>query len=112
MKHAWVSAHPVIPAYTAVMAASGVLTATTVGLRALAASKRSMRARLVTGVLALAGATSGAALDGAVGSALGLAAGLALGSIQWWIQLLLAVEDVEHARAMTGAPAEDAAPAP
>lgn len=98
LRRSWAAAHPVILPYTAVMAASGALTGATVGLRALAASKRSMRARLITGVLALAGATAGAALDGAVGAASGLAVGLGVGGIQWWIQLRLAVHETESSR--------------
>ena len=69
LKRSWQPAHDVIPAYTVVMAASGMLTAATVGLRAMAAAKRSLRSRLVTGVLAVAGGTVGAATSGAVGAA-------------------------------------------
>ena len=111
LRRSWDPAHSVILPYTAVMAASGVLTGATVGLRALAAARRSVRARVVTGVLALAGATAGAALDGAVGAATGLAAGLAVGGVQWWVQLRLAVEDAERAMAADAA-REDVASAP
>jgi len=94
----------IIPAYTAVMAAQGMLTAATVGLRAMAAAKRSLRSRLVTGVLAVAGGTIGAATSGAVGAATGLALGLWIGGIQWWHQLGLAVTEEEERRAAGGAP--------
>ena len=97
-KRSWVPAHPVILPYTAVMAASGMLTAATVGLRAMAAAKRSMRSRLVTGVLAVTGGTVGAATYGAVGAAIGLAAGLWIGGIQWWQQLHAAVAEEEEGR--------------
>jgi O-antigen/teichoic acid export membrane protein len=109
LKRSWRPAHDVIPAYTAVMAASGMLTAATVGLRAMAAAKRSLRSRLVTGVLAVAGGTAGAATSGAVGAATGLALGLWIGGIQWWHQLGAAVTEEEERRAAAGAPAPPAA---
>lgn len=109
LKQSWQPAHDVIPAYTAVMAASGMLTAATVGLRAMAAAKRSLRSRLVTGVLAVAGGTIGAATAGAVGAATGLALGLWIGGIQWWHQLGLAVTEEEERRAATEAPVSPAA---
>lgn len=105
LKRSWGPAHEVIPAYTAVMAASGMLTAATVGLRAMAAAKRSLRSRLVTGVLALAGGTVGAATSGAVGAATGLALGLWIGGVQWWQQLAAAIEEEEDRRAAAAAPA-------
>ena len=100
LKRSWQPAHPVILPYTAVMAASGMLTAATVGLRAMAAAKRSLRSRLVTGVLAVTGGTVGAATYGAVGAALGLAAGLWIGGIQWWQQLHAAVAEEEERRSI------------
>ena len=103
LKRSWVPAHPVILPYTAVMAASGMLTAATVGLRAMAAAKRSMRSRLVTGVLAITGGTVGAATFGAVGAAVGLAAGLWIGGIQWWQQLRAAVVEEEERRTIAAA---------
>jgi hypothetical protein len=109
LKRSWHPAHDVIPAYTAVMAASGMLTAATVGLRAMAAAKRSLRSRLVTGVLAVAGGTAGAATSGAVGAATGLALGLWIGGIQWWHQLAAAVTEEEERRAAADAPAPPAA---
>jgi O-antigen/teichoic acid export membrane protein len=110
LKQSWLPAHSVILPYTAVMAASGMLTAATVGLRAMAASKRSMQARLVTGVLSVAGGCVGAATYGAVGAALGLAAGLWIGGIQWWIQLVGAVREEEDRRIVAAAASLDPAP--
>ncbi|HEY3764108.1 MAG TPA: hypothetical protein VGL44_03035, partial [Gaiellales bacterium] len=109
LKRSWHPAHRVILPYTAVMAASGMLTAATVGLRAMAAAKRSMRSRLITGVISVAGGTIGAATFGAVGAALGLAAGLWIGGIQWWQQLHAAVvEEEERRRVEAAAAATDA----
>jgi hypothetical protein len=86
-----------------------MLTAATVGLRAMAAAKRSLRSRLVTGVLAVAGGTAGAATSGAIGAATGLALGLWIGGIQWWHQLGAAVAEEEDRRASADAPATPAA---
>jgi hypothetical protein len=80
-----------------------MLTAATAGLRAMAAAKRSMYARLVTGLLAVSLATMGAIADGAVGATCGLAAGLWLGGIQWWRQLRAAVAEEEQRRAQAPA---------
>jgi hypothetical protein len=99
MKRSWAPAHAVILPYTAVMAASGMLTGATVGLRALAAAKRSMRARLITGAAAIPATTVGAILNGAAGAALGLAIALWLGSILWWRGLRLEVEHFERVKA-------------
>jgi hypothetical protein len=103
LKKSWEPAHSVVLAYTAVMAASGMLTAATVGLRAMAAAKRSLRARIVTGILAVSGGTFGAATAGAEGAAIGLAAGLWLGGIQWWIQLFQAVAERERESSLAAA---------
>ena len=88
LRHSWEPAHRVILAYAAVMAAAGMLTGATVGLRALAAAKRSLRARLITGVMALPATTAGAYLGGAEGAAIGLALALWVGGILWWRGLL------------------------
>jgi hypothetical protein len=84
LRRSWDDAHGVILPFAAVMAASGVLTGATVGLRALAAARRSLQARLITGALSLAGTALGAYTADATGAALGLALGLWLGSILWW----------------------------
>jgi O-antigen/teichoic acid export membrane protein len=110
LKRSWRPAHRVILPYTAVMAASGMLTAATVGLRAMAAAKRSMRSRLITGVLSVTMGTIGAATNGAVGAALGLAAGLWIGGIQWWKQLADAVAEEEERRRVAAAATLDTAP--
>jgi O-antigen/teichoic acid export membrane protein len=88
LRHSWRPAHHVILAYAVVSAAAGMLTGATVGLRALAAAKRSLRARLITGIVALPATTVGAYLGGANGAAIGLGIALWLGGILWWRSLI------------------------
>jgi hypothetical protein len=111
LRKSWAPAHEVILPFTAVMAASGMLTGATVGLRALAAAKRSMRARLITGALAIPAATVGAIVDGAFGAALGLAVALWLGSVLWWWGLRAEVEHFEQTKARSAPATEGAVPA-
>jgi putative Mn2+ efflux pump MntP len=99
LRRSWNSAHAVILPYGAVMAAAGSLTGATVGLRALAAARRSLQARIVTGVLSLITTAIGAYLGHAAGSALGLAVGLWIGSILWWTSLRDEVRATEARRA-------------
>jgi len=98
LKRSWTSAHSVILPFALVMAASGSLTGATVGLRALAAARRSLNARLVTGALSLATTAVGAYTGQAAGAALGLALGLWLGSVLWWVNLRAQVEETERSR--------------
>jgi hypothetical protein len=65
------------------------------GLRALAAARRGLRARLLAAPLMLAGAIGGAALAGAVGAAWGMAAGYWAAAVVWWWQFRLAVREAE-----------------
>lgn len=99
LKRSWDPAHSVVLPYAAVMAAAGTLTGATVGLRALAAAKRSLNARLVTGALSLACTAVGAYADDAAGAAAGLALGLWIGSILWWVSLRAQVAETERTRA-------------
>jgi hypothetical protein len=107
LKRTWPAGHAVILPLALAWAASGVLTGATVGLRALAAAKRSLRARLITGALSLAGTAAGAYLADARGAALGLALGLWAGSILWWRGLEAEVTEAERRLA---APAQSGRP--
>jgi hypothetical protein len=63
------------------------------GLRALAAARRGLRARLIASPLMLAGALVGAVIDGAVGAAWGMAGGNWAGAAVWWWEFRLAVRE-------------------
>lgn len=78
------------------------------GLRALGASRRSMRAQLCNAAAYLGGGLAGAAAGGAVGSAWGVVLGLAAGAAVCWWQLRAALAD--HAAVTT--PVAPTAPHP
>jgi O-antigen/teichoic acid export membrane protein len=80
----WEPAQAVLLPLTLALAASGTLTGPTVGLRALADARRSLRARLITGVTSFGGGLVGTVIGGAPGAATGLAAGLWTGAVVWW----------------------------
>jgi O-antigen/teichoic acid export membrane protein len=81
----WRTAHPLTPIVTIGWIGSALAVGAVGGLRALAAAKRSLTARLVGCTAALAGAIAGAGFAGASGAAAGLAvAGCLEAVISWW----------------------------
>jgi O-antigen/teichoic acid export membrane protein len=91
----WESARRVVIPLSCAWAAVGVITGATVGLRALAAARRSLRLRLPTAVVTLCGGAGGAALAGAPGAAAGFALGMALTCPFWWLEFRAALR--QHA---------------
>jgi hypothetical protein len=75
------------------MAAAGAITGASIGLRALVAARRSLRARLLVSLLQLVGATGGAAAGGARGAAWGLAIAGFLGAAVFWRQFNKAFDE-------------------
>jgi O-antigen/teichoic acid export membrane protein len=82
----WSTVHGLLLPMTVSTACSGVTAGASVGLRALAAARRSLRARLAASSVRLAGALTGAAAAGAVGAAWGLVCGSVIASSIWWWQ--------------------------
>jgi hypothetical protein len=65
-----------------------------VGLRALAAPKRSLLARLVSAITLVVGTIVGASLGGSTRSAAyGVAIGMWVGVVFWWWEFHLAIRD-------------------
>ncbi|MQA59926.1 MAG: hypothetical protein GEU86_00190 [Actinophytocola sp.] len=97
----WPSASALIlPATLAVMGAS-LSTGAAAGLRALGASRRSMRSQLLSAVAYATAGLAGAGVAGALGSAWGVAGATAFGAAVWWGQLWSAMREhlettIEH----------------
>lgn len=93
----WLSASALIlPATLSVMNAS-VQNGAVAGLRALGASRRSMRAQLLTAGAFVVGGLAGAAAAGALGSAWGVALAMLFGAVVWWGQLRAGLRDLSSA---------------
>ena len=80
----WPFAQKVVLPLSVAMAAWGVVLGAVIGLRALAAARSSLRARLLLAPVVLACVVSGAALWGARGAAWGFAVSHTIGSFVWW----------------------------
>jgi hypothetical protein len=89
----WPAARSVFVPLTLVQAAAGAITGAAIGLRALVAAGRSLRARLLVSLLQLAGAIGGAAAGGARGAAWGLAIAGFLGAAVFWRQFNRAFDE-------------------
>jgi len=89
----WEYAHPLFLALAFGMAALGLSVGPEVGLRSLAAAKRSLRARLLTSPLVVAGGLGGVAVGGALTAAWGMALGYGIGAVIWWRQFDAAVSE-------------------
>ncbi|MEA2828075.1 MAG: hypothetical protein QOG43_2514 [Actinomycetota bacterium] len=101
----WEGARPAILPMALWMAATGASISGRVGLRALAAASRSLRARLYTAPLIVVGAAAGAAIGGTRAAALGMALGMVPDVVSTWWQLHLAVK--EHLASTPGPVADD-----
>jgi hypothetical protein len=89
----WTPARSVLLPMTLALAGTGATTGALVGLRALAAANRSLRARLISSSVVLAGAITGAAAGGAMLAAWGLAMAMWVGAAGWWWQFLRALRE-------------------
>jgi len=74
---------------------SAAATGASIGLRALAAAKRSFAARLAVAPVMIGAALTGSAVAGASGAAWGMAAANSIAVVVWWRQL--AAARLEHA---------------
>jgi len=91
----WPAAHDLILLIGAMTAMTGVIAAADSGLRALAAARRGLRARVTLLPLVAIGGLGGAALGGAAGAAAGLLVANAIGGAIFWVQFSKAFhEDV------------------
>jgi O-antigen/teichoic acid export membrane protein len=93
----WSLAQGVTVPIAVAMAAGGISAAMLVGLRALAAARRSFQARVLVSVLQILGTLAGAAAGGAVPAAWGLAAGVVAGLPVWVWHFRRALSERERA---------------
>ena len=87
----WAPAHSVVFLLAIGLAGGAANMGASVGLRAMAAAKRSMNINLGVTGLAVLSESTGAALNGAQGAAAAFAAGAAIGTTVWWRQYLAAL---------------------
>lgn len=90
----WLGAHAVVLPLTLAWTGLSANTGAALGLRALAAAKRSLRVKITITPLTLIAVGAGATLNGAVGAAYGLAITATSGACLWWFQFRRAL--VEH----------------
>jgi O-antigen/teichoic acid export membrane protein len=76
---------------------SALVAGAAAGLRALAAARQSLAARLIGSLLAVGGGLVGAVTGGARGAAWGLALAGWIEAVVWWLQYARAVRDRERA---------------
>ena len=100
----WSSARPVVLPLGLGIAAIGVLTGAGVGLRALADSKRSLRARMVVSPVIMLSVLIGALTNGPSGGAWGLAVGQGIAAIVFWAYFLGGTRDFLVARSAVPSP--------
>ncbi|MER7345638.1 hypothetical protein ABT390_09555 [Streptomyces aurantiacus] len=89
----WGSASELIVPATLGVAGASLGVGAAVGLRALAAARRSLRCQLFASTCYVGGGLGGAAMGGTVGSAWGVAAATILSSAVWWLQLRSALRE-------------------
>jgi O-antigen/teichoic acid export membrane protein len=87
----WPEARRVVLPTAAWVASSGIVTGGLVGLRSLGAARRSLKARLFTAPLIIAGGIGGAVAGGSVGAVTGMAIANSVGAVYFWLQLMDAV---------------------
>jgi O-antigen/teichoic acid export membrane protein len=85
--------HLVLPASISIAGAC-VIAGASAGLRALAASRRSLPSQIATSVIYIVGGVTGAYADGAVGTVYGVAIAVWIGAGVWWWQLNHALRGV------------------
>ena len=88
----------VLPASIGIAAAC-VIAGASAGLRALAASRRSLPSQIATSVVYVAGGVAGAYIDGAVGTVYGVAIAVWIGAGVWWWQLHRALKGASSSAA-------------
>lgn len=96
-----------LPATLAVTGA-GIVTGAAAGLRALGASRRSLRTELIGSATYVTGGLVGAAFGGALGSSWGVAVALWIAVVVWWSQLRAGLREYQRTSVVPRDPGPDA----
>jgi hypothetical protein len=91
----WVSAHQLLVPMTLLMVNVALTVGALVGLRALGAARRSLKARLFGSALILGGAWVGAAMAEARGAAWGYVIGSSIAVVGWWRQFAMGLREYQ-----------------
>ncbi|MDP9264727.1 MAG: hypothetical protein M3O91_01215 [Chloroflexota bacterium] len=87
----WAPAHSVVVPLALALAAGSANMGAAVGLRALAAARRSMNTKIAVTAMGVSGQALGAALAAASGAAIALAITMTLGAVVYWRQYAVAL---------------------
>jgi O-antigen/teichoic acid export membrane protein len=85
--HGWQHTYDLVLPASLSIAGACVIAGASAGLRALAASRRSLPSQIAASVIYIAGGVLGAYADGAVGTVYGVAIAVWIGAVIWWWQL-------------------------
>lgn len=89
----WRPAYPVVLPTTLGLAGATCIAGASAGLRAMGASKRSLRTQVIASIAYVAAALVGAAEGGAAGAVWGSATAIWAGAVLWWWQLHRALRE-------------------
>ena len=89
----WRPAYPLVLPYTIALIGVCAWCGATIGLHALGAARRSLRAMVLTSAAGLTGGLAGAFFGGALGSVRGFAVAIWLGTLLWWWHLHAAMRE-------------------
>ena len=89
----WAPARGVLPALCVALIGLGATSGATIGMRVLAAVKRSFPTRIFITLTSLAAVITGGAAAGAPGAAAAIALMSCLGTVVWWRQFLAALDE-------------------
>lgn len=88
----WKPAYPVVLPTTLGLAGATCIAGASAGLRAMGASRRSLRTQVTASLIYVGAALAGAAQGGAVGAVRGTAIAVWAGAVLWWWQLHKALQ--------------------
>ena len=100
----WRGTYPLVLPVSIGVAAACVIVGASAGLRALGASRRSLRAQVVTSVLYVVFGLVGAYYGGPVGTVEGTTVAMWLGVLLWWWQLRAAMRESDRVPALRWSP--------